>query len=406
MKCQKISRWVLRHGADNVPPRWRDHIADCERCQKLTSHIDAMDQALSQGDVPDPGDAYWEGLAPSVARRIDANTMSKRRPIPVPGRFAWVRPWAPAVTAGVLAFLIGRELTMDSSIPTPMDSDLVVSTERSPNVASEADGRIVGVAVDPTAKDGVIRTQPDREKKATLTTPTEQTDEIAEVEGSLSGGMSTAAQWGERPSGQVPGEDAAGSADEQPARHDTPIASQGFTTPEPVDDSEVWPDRRVTIMGEVNADTPQQPMEDQRGVTEPGSSAFADKMYNFGAAGAETVGVLPPQARLEAPRTYHAAGTPDNESPAEAMRRFDEQDDLRRQIAITEAIPSEKRTTEQTQRLCAMWYRLGMITPDSQVLDTAIQRLNHCLDAIEPGESENWRNKSAQLSNRLRSLQQ
>ena len=82
------------------------------------------------------------------------------------------------------------------------------------------------------------------------------------------------------------------------------------------------------------------------------------------------------------------------------MRRFDELRELRVQIGTLSDISSATRTSEQNRELCAMWYRMGTITDDVLVLDSAIEQLSHCLETLDVADPDEWQAKSDQLTER------
>ena len=47
-----------------------------------------------------------------------------------------------------------------------------------------------------------------------------------------------------------------------------------------------------------------------------------------------------------------------------------------------------------------MWYRMGTITDDVLVLDSAIAQLSHCLETLDVADPDEWQAKSDQLTER------
>ena len=87
------------------------------------------------------------------------------------------------------------------------------------------------------------------------------------------------------------------------------------------------------------------------------------------------------------------------------MRRYDELQDLRLEISSLSAIRPGERSPDQELELCRMWYRVGVITSDVYVLDSAIQRLSDCVGELDDADRDEWQTKSGQLIERRRSME-
>ena len=387
MSCGRIKRWILRNGGTDIPARWREHMADCEACRTLAAQVSALDGALGEENIPDPGDAYWNAFGASVARRVD-ELVDRRRPVPVGVRPVWLRIWAPALGAAVLAVLIARELVIDHPAPPLMETDVPVVSQKS---VSPADGPSVGSqepklpAPAPTGLTGQDRT----------TSPATTRDRISEeLRATPDAQLGTGPEFhfaAKPDAGDLAGTSAEASPVEQ-ARGMEPQADE--------DNASVWPDRRVTKMGEVDSDQTRQSIEDESRLSEQGATGLTEKSYRIATAGAETSAALPPLGRLEAPRAFRASQAPDSQSPMDAMRRFDELKELRLQIGLLSAISPEDRTPDQNKELCAIWYRMGTITNEAPVLDSAIQQLDRCIEALDGSDRDEWLVKSNQLTER------
>ncbi|GAB4319795.1 MAG: hypothetical protein Kow0074_09610 [Candidatus Zixiibacteriota bacterium] len=402
-------RWVLRHGTADVPSEWRDHIDGCARCRDFIADITALDTMLAESDVPDPGKEYWEGFAPSVARRLETlQESADRAPATVRGRWAWVRLWAPAVGVAVLALLIGRELSRDySTKPAIMDRDIPVQTRQAPAAVDEPEPAVERKSEEQSVTEPVARAEMPRADVADAIQqpPVPQSPAVHE-------GPTMTAQPEETPSdpsesqAEMPG-NVADELDMGRIQADIQIPEMADprspTLVEPDDDVSVWPDRRVQTLGQLGQDAREQPTLDDMRLREQNSPGLADRR-TWTSPGAETSGTPSPLARLEGRRAFRSATLPDSQSPTEAMRRFDELTGLREQIAVLEAISPHERTQEQTRELCAMWYRTGQITLDPAELDRAIQRMEIYIVDLDDSLRTEWIEKKTQLVSRRASL--
>lgn len=384
MKCGRIRRWILRNGGDELPVAWRGHVAECDACQAVLAQVRALDSALGDGEVPDPGDAYWQGFAPSVARRLDDLSRS-RRPVPTTVRPSWLKTWAPALGAAALAVLIARELTIDNR-PRPVLENEVPVAVQTPAVQPAEENQSPEMAI--TAKPADTDRDHRNQSSTTVTEQAPQSDQEAVPAGHRDEERATLSATG------IPTDHGAvhGTSDVPPT---TAFDETALVSPD--EDASVWPDRRVTKMGEVDSDQTRQTVDAERELSDLGTPALADNQFGLSAAGAETSATVPVMGRLEAPRTYRASRVPDSQSPMDAMRRFDELRELRAQISTLSAVDPTERTPEQNRELCAIWYRMGTITDNALVLDSAIQQLGHCLQTLELPDSDEWQTKSEQL---------
>jgi len=387
MKCGRIKRWILRNGGDELPAEWRDHVAECEACRVALAQVQALDSALGDGLVPEPGEAYWDAFAPSVARRIDDLSRSSR-PASEAVRPSWLKTWIPAVGAAALALLIARELVMDPRPRPVMENDVPVAVQKSAdqptkdNTAPE-----IAITATPVEEGRSFRRQPSQSGDDNETQPGRDlaTDEA---------GTGEHAELSETPG-------TSGRAHVPDVLNPSPVESEAETAMgSSADDAQVWPDRRVTKMGEVDSDQTRQAVDAEGDLSELGTPTLADKAFGYSSEGAETSATLPLMGRLEAPRTYRASRAPDSQSPMDAMRRFDELRELRAHIVTLTAISPDTRTPEQNRELCAIWYRMGTITDNALVLDSAIQQLDKCLQTLDVPDSDEWQAKSEQLTAR------
>lgn len=394
MSCVRIKRWVLRHGTGDVPEHWRAHIAGCAKCRALVDQISVMDSTLEQGDVPDPGEAYWEGFAPSVARRLEAlHDTKQQHAVPSASRWSWAKAWAPAVGVAVLALLIGRELTREYAPPTVTDREL--TTVATPKVADA-----------PTLS--TSEPAPPSETPAMAATENQQQAQKADRP-QASRGTTQPANEGPVIRAQPSRQNDEGTADKDAGASQGPLVGDELATmPPPVqatdtdDESSVWPPRRVQIMGQVDRAGDNQPTMDAAGLSDQERSGAADQRF-AGIVG-ESSGTPSPVARIEAPRTFRSADLPDSQSPTEAMRRFDELSELQSQIGTLEKIDPSDRTEQQTLDLCAMWYRVGTLTSSQIDLDQAIEHIDQYSASLKSAERTEWQAKKELLIQRRSTL--
>jgi len=388
MLCSKVSNWVLSHGAGEVPSQWRGHIDECETCRELIAQIGALDGALAVDDVPDPGTAYWDGLAPGVERRIDA-VRDRRAARAVSPRWAWIGRWAPAIGVAALAILVARELSIPPTVTVPLETDLSVTANREAGVSPDDAGQVLPTQPGPTG------TTESRSKESAGERPAMRAAAPATESRPT---MSAGASGGDR--------DVMHSS--EPA---SPSTVAGLPNPQEsqppastVSDTPLWPDRRVTIMGEIDSSRLRESADDESNLADQGAAAVAEKVAEFAGTSAETLGTFAEPNRLESPQTFRAQGPSDTPNVTADMRRLDELLDLRRQIGIIQSIAPADRTEEQNERLCAMWYRVGMIATETNLVDSAITQLGQCLQVLDGRDRENWEDRSTQLKNRRATL--
>lgn len=400
MLCRKITKWVLSHGAEGIPAHWRAHTEQCVECRRLIAQVAALDGALAVDDVPDPGVAYWEGLAPSVARRIEA-VRDRRAARSLSPRWSWVGRWAPAIGVAALAILIARELSVPPTVSVPMDTDPTVTARvPTPETIDGDAGQILtdeaGIPDASRVSPDLVR-EPDRPAIRASSEPAPAARQESAPPASTAGRDRVPGTQSTAPSSVSdtrPGGSVAGLPDPQEVRSSAAPA---------VSDTPVWPDRRVTIMGEIDSSRLRGTSEDTR-LAEQGAEAVSEKIAGYTSSSAETVGALPPPNRIESPQAFRAAGPLDTPNVAETMRRLDELQDLRRQVGIIQAIAPQDRTPEQNEKLCAMWYRVGMIAPQTALVDSAIVQLGQCLQVLDARERGTWEDRSSQLRNRRATL--
>lgn len=399
MSCHKISRWVLRNGVDGIPSEWRDHIASCSNCQASVAKVRMLDDLIGGLADPNPGEAYEAGFVPRLARRLENPSPEHAVAIPARHPLAWI--WAPGIAMAALAFFIGREIYLNKQNPAVTERDVPVASIAPATTEPKAASATPDVTeagtnqqrqTSPTTRNQAPAATAQRGETGgaspTLQTPPSKPDAEPSVAADQSAGSVSAAA--NRSTGD------AGSAGTTPEGTLSPSATSAET--------QVWPDRRVTKMGAISSDSDKNTRKDERGLPDQGPHGLSDRGFVDGAPGGETANVYHPLERLEAPQLRAAPGFPDSQSPAEAMRRFDQIAELRQQIATLESINPAERTEEQNRELCALWYRVGTLATTRPLLDSALQQLDQCLVATGQMDSQEWQTRTSQLNEKLSAL--
>ncbi len=398
MSCREISRWVLRHGTAEIPSAWREHIALCTKCQTVVRQVGALDDLIAGAPAADPGEAYWATFAPRVARRIEATPAPSEHRAPRP---SWIRVWVPAVGVAALAFLIGRELYLGQQPSTVSETSIpIVRADKTapPDAGANPATEPAETATQPRAVTGGERPQVRENRVAGGNTASAPSLSSPAGEGSRNlpnVRPSTVPPPNPSIAGEIPRPEDLNSPPANASAAPAPAAIN------PRDEERVWPNRQVAIVGEIRPDTHQQASADDKRLAEQRPHALIERGLVDGAPGAETVATgMTPTVRFEAAPGNIMAGSPDSQSPAEAMRRFDRLHELRRQITILQSIAPAMRTAEQNREMCTLWYQVGQITSDSLLIDSAIQNLGTCIKALDASESAEWKRRSDELFDR------
>jgi hypothetical protein len=169
-------------------------------------------------------------------------------------------------------------------------------------------------------------------------------------------------------------------------------------------DSEGWPQRQITVLGQIQTDTPQPPVPDERGLET--QDAFIAYERETARRDTEGAGALPvPGPLLEGPGQLTPGGYPDTQSPAEEMRRLDEIAELRQLIGRIEAVPADQRGATDRAQYAALWYRLGIITSEAVVVDSALSAVQtYTATLTDEGAIQEWTIKQQRLRSRLAGL--
>ncbi|HWO57229.1 MAG TPA: hypothetical protein VNN55_06655 [bacterium] len=390
MNCRGVENWVWKEGAGNLPAAVVEHAAACPGCRALIEEVRLLDRSVAAMPVPEPGEDYWNYMREQVARRLDApvTTVISLEPATPRWQRILTRVWAPALAVVLVAVVANQRA--------------LVTTE-SVHILSEAElqSRVKALAQAPNSSEfaNLEETAPATEPSATALAPVRRQTESAlrTAPAPYAAGATTAAEP-ELATGPV---DVPASSSAEPTMA---IADRRGTTPSET----LWPDRQVMIMGQVDSNAP-----DQKSSSDDGRLAAQDP---FGAyerqmaladQGFETAGAASTPTRLlEGPAAAPSRGS-ERLTTAEQMRRFDEIAELRELIARLETVPPSSRAMSQWSQWSTAWYRLGMLSDQQVVVDSAIVAVDYFTRTV-PGDSataREWQNRRTHLENRRTALQ-
>ncbi|MEW5702895.1 MAG: hypothetical protein AB1792_11800 [Candidatus Zixiibacteriota bacterium] len=368
----------------------------CPWCREFVESVRLLDRAISEDPDCEPGALYWETLPARVQRRLVDGRQVTIRPTPSRLRWNWAWGWAPATAVAVLAFVIGRGIVREYSTPPLMESEVpVIRAVDTPAEEPSATG--AKTATPEPAQPDATRTR----ASTRLAEGPKLSSPEAQVEKTESPSPKPAMPSAPSTDGGTP--PVTSATDAVPPEQGSVVADRPTAMHQ--DEGRVWPKRQVTIVGQIAPDTPGQPVADELGPAAQGAfSAYERQMQGY--VGSETAGTFPaPGPLLEAPRHPVPAGFADSQSPAEAMRRFDEMADLRRQIGEIQAMAPLDRSDSDQARLAALWFRLGMICQETALVDSAIQVVEEYLEvADDSGGSSEWANRRTRLQERRVSM--
>jgi hypothetical protein len=171
---------------------------------------------------------------------------------------------------------------------------------------------------------------------------------------------------------------------------------------------EVWPDRQVTKMGQVDSNAPNEPTIDERRLAAQDPFGAYERQMALEEHGLESVSTFSTLGRLmEGPQGAAARGS-ERLTPAEQMRRFDEIAELHELITRLESVPASSRAMSQWTQWTTAWYRLGMLSDQTPILDSAITAVGY-FQATVPVDSvtaAEWQVRRSHLENRRAIIQQ
>lgn len=385
VNCRSLEKWVWQEGVGNLPAGAVAHASGCANCRALIDQIRLLDRSVGTTIVPEPGGEYWESLTARISQRIA--DPSDRVIELVPHAPAWrrllTRVWAPTAAVALLAVIAAQK-------PGTLNSSRVFSVEeldqRVESLTRKAEPSTLSEASDAgTSGDSKFRAarmpSPDTQAstRPNQTVPTapqyavpEQTERSARADG-----------------GSVPS-----------AGVSNPVIT-GAAPKSVEDNDEVWPERQVTIVGEVDSNSRKAISDDGRLAAQDPFGAYERHMA-VAEQGLESVGTLSTPGRLLDGPTAPTMRGSERLTPAEQMRRFDEVSELRQLIARLEEVPSTSRAMSQWTQWSTAWFRLGMLTDQSAVVDSAITAVNYFQSnvPVDPAVAVEWQNRKTQLVNR------
>lgn len=392
MNCRSLEKWVWQEGVGNLPAAAVEHASGCPECRTLIEQVRLLDRSIGATVVPDPSADYWDAMATRIARRISDPTDQVIELAPsVP---AWrrlvIRAWAPTMAVALLAVIASQDVTvapsryvLDESVlkekvaalSTPRESLRVESEEFAlatrPGNESVARKPAAGIA----APTGVTGAQASRD-----VSKDSDADRVR-----LSAGTA-------QPTVSAP--------DQTPT-----MAAHSESSPEVAD--QVWPDRQVTIMGAVDSNSPAKPQSDDKRLAAQDPFGAYERQMAQTESGLESAGTFASPGRLlDGPASAQSRGS-ERLTPAEQMRRFDEIAELRQLIARMEEVPETSRAMSQWTQWSTAWYRLGMLSDQPTVIDSAITAVEYFSKTVQFDEttSAEWQTRKTHLENRRSTLE-
>jgi hypothetical protein len=170
---------------------------------------------------------------------------------------------------------------------------------------------------------------------------------------------------------------------------------------------EVWPERQVTIMGEIDSDSPKAPSVDDRRLAAQDPFGAYERQMADAEQGIESVGTFASPGRLLDGPTASSNRGAERLTPAEQMRRFDEMAELHELIQRLEDVPASSRAMSQWTQWSTAWYRMGMLSNQSALLDSAITAVGY-FQATVPMDSaaqSEWVTRKSQLQSRRENIE-
>ena len=393
MNCRNVEKWIWQEGAGNLPSAAIEHASGCPDCRTLIEQVRLLDRSVGASFVPDPGDVYWEAMRERISRRLDqpVDHVVELVPRVVGWRRILAHAWAPTMAVVLLAVIASQRTLV---APPVQSGDTDELTDQVSKKSSSSFAAHQGVArpeesstfqpSTPSGSGGLTAGERARSisKPATharAAAPTSQ--ELAKSESSALSGIT------------VP-----------QSRYSDAVLDQ----PKSTEPESLWPERQVTIMGEVDSNSPNEPSIDERRLAVQDPFGAYERQMALQEQGLESVSTFATPGRLmEAPPALLSRGS-ERLTPAEQMRRFDEIAELHDLIARLEGVPASSRAMSQWTQWTTAWYRLGMLSEQSLVLDSAITAVGFFqttvpVDSVTAAE---WQVRRTHLENRRAVIQQ
>jgi hypothetical protein len=392
VNCRSLEKWVWQEGVGNLPAAAVEHASGCPECRTLIEQVRLLDRSVGATVVPDPSAEYWDAMAERIARRITDPTdqVIELAPVVPAWRRLLVHAWAPTMAVALLAVIASQDVSIPptryafdeselkekvADLSTPRESSRVESEKFAVAARSEnqtpTQKAAAGISdLSPTA-DGLSSRNALRDPDANLARTSEQSSRAT-----------------------------------MPDLEQTPtIAAVGQSSAESTD--QVWPDRQVTIMGAVDSNAPaKSASDDKRMAAQDPFGAYERQMAQTD-PGLESAGTFASPGRLlDGPASSQSRGS-ERLTPAEQMRRFDEIAELRQLIARMEEIPETSRAMSQWTQWSTAWYRLGMLSDQRAVIDSAITAVEFFSRSVTVDEatSVEWQARKTNLEIRRSTLE-
>ena len=392
MNCRSLEKWVWQEGAGNLPVGAVEHASACPDCRALIERVCLLDRSVGASVVPDPDEAYWDAMVQRIASRLDHPT--DRIIELLPSVSAWrrfvARAWVPTMAVGLLA-VVGSQRTVPSPSLDKLDVARVqerIAVLSSPKGTSADESYRLAQATNPTAHKS--ETQSTDAPSMRAVAPTEEIT------------MSASPKVGESQSNE-----AAVSTRQKPtiSESEPALARRDDVVPNGVD--EVWPERQVTIMGEIDSDSPSAPSADDRRLAAQDPFGAYERQMADAEQGLESVSTFASPGRLlDGPAASSARGS-ERLTPAEQMRRFDEMAELHDLIERLEAVPASSRAMSQWTQWSTAWYRMGMLSNQRAVLDSAITAVGYfqVTVPVDSAAQAEWLLRTTHLEKRRENLE-
>jgi hypothetical protein len=155
-------------------------------------------------------------------------------------------------------------------------------------------------------------------------------------------------------------------------------------------------------MGKVDSNSPNEPSTDDRQLAaQDPFGSYERQMADAGESFESLNTFATPGRLLEAPAAAPVRG-PEQLTPAEQMRRFDEMAELRELIERLESVPPSSRAMSQWTQWTTAWYRLGMLSDQSRVLDSALVAVGYFQSTVpvDSVTASEWQVRRSHLENR------
>lgn len=349
-----------------------------------------LDRSIGATVTPDPSDAYWDAMALRIAARLDHTTDRVIQIVPaIPTWRRLVgRVWAPTMALALVALVASQKTTTGPSLDS-------IGLAQVPEKIAKLN----------TVRDFAFR-ESDPVPNSQSTARSESNYRLGTVPEKRDLPQSPASAVHAKPAGEADRGYAAAPTQTPPtmAAAEPTIASRERSDQNSTDD--VWPERQVIIMGQVDSNSPNAPLADDRRMAGQDPFGAYERQMADAEQGVESVSTFASPGRLlDGPTTSQSRGS-ERLTPAEQMRRFDEMAELYELIEKLETIPESSRAMSQWTQWSTAWYRLGMLSQQPSVLDSALTAVGY-FQTVVPMDSAShaeWLVRKSHLSTRRENL--